>query len=135
MTSRADKPEAQGRAKAVQRQFPIRIEELGFTRSQDEGFTRGFGEFTARVGLQKFRHQAALRVIFSVVERADTNAKPHREFSDRWTYRDGPGPKKYDFGIEWGDDAVDRCLDEITHFVQRVVVPCAETHSTQQNKG
>ena len=44
-------------------------------------------------------------------------------FSDAYTYKDSPSGRKYDFGIRWGDDAVERCVAEIRDFVENVAIP------------
>jgi hypothetical protein len=126
---RISKPEEQRYAKAIQRRFPIFIQPLGFMKSAGTECARSFGQYTCKVGLQKFRHQAAMRVIFSIATDSDSISKPQVEFSDRWTYCDSPGPKKYNFRIDSGENAVDTCLDEIYHFVQHVVIPWADTRS------
>jgi hypothetical protein len=134
MKSRADKTEEESRARAIRRKFPALVEPLGFTKMPEGGCAREFHGRSCRIDLQKFRHQAAFRVWFYMYSPDPSETKPIVECSDSWTIRDGPGPKTYNFGIRWGDDAVDRCLFEIEHFVVNVVIPWAEALSNNETK-
>jgi hypothetical protein len=51
------------------------------------------------------------------------------EFADKWTYRDSPAGRKFDFSIRWEDDAAERCLQEIRDFVVVVAVPWFESQA------
>jgi hypothetical protein len=80
--------------------------------------------YTARVWLQKFRNRAAFRVAMSF--RAEPDGAWVTEFADRFTYRDSPTGRRFDFSVRWGDDAAERCLNEIRDFVRLVAVPWFE---------
>jgi hypothetical protein len=116
-----DKAVERSRANSVTRQLPGVLAKFGFEASASSGGAAVVDGHTWRVWLQKFRHQPAFRVAMSFTAR-DGQA-PAVEFADRWTCRDSPAGRKFDFGLGGGDDAADRCLREIRDFVEVVAIP------------
>jgi len=100
---------------------------LGFSKDVGASCRRSTGHAVCRVWLQKFRHQPAFRVAMSF--KPSPEAAWVTEFADRWTYRDSPAGRQFDFGIRFGDDAADRCLSEIQDFVETVALPWFEAQA------
>jgi len=55
------------------------------------------------------------------------------EFSDKYTYRDAPGGRRYDFSIRFGDVPASRCLSEIREFVKNVAIPWFEAQAASHS--
>ncbi len=131
-----NKATEQRRASSVKRRLPTALRDLGFTKGPGGSCVRVIDGHSCQVGLQKFRHEAAFRVIFSFQPAGCEQADCVVEFSDPYTYRDSPSGRKYDFGIRWGDDAADRCITEIREFVEDVALPWfAEKARHEAGKG
>jgi len=111
------------RARAVVQRFPRVMRELGFSNVGRGGYTFQLDGHTCHVGLQKFTHQPAFRIIMSFEPSGGSRADLVCEVSDPHTYRDTPSGRKYDFNIRWGDDAVERCVAELADFVRNVAMP------------
>lgn len=94
---------------------------LGFARQTAGAYVLVQSEQVSRVWLQKFAHQPAFRVWTSF--QANTTSKPVVESSDRFTYRDSPAGRQFDFSVRFADDAAERCLSEIREFVETVAIP------------
>jgi hypothetical protein len=122
-----DKAVEQSRARTVTRKFPSILTDLGFEKKPRAGCVRVVDGNIWHVWLQKFRHLPAFRVAMSFTPQG--SKKSAVEFSDKWTYRDSPAGRKFDFGIHWGDDAAERCLQEIRDFVVVVAVPWFESQA------
>ncbi len=116
-----DKTEEHRRTAAVKRRFPAALQALGFIRDKG-GCSRDLDGHRCRIWLQKFRHMPQFRVAMSFHPAGGDDSRWVTEFADAWTYKDSPGGRKYDFGIRWGDDAVDRCLREVHDFVENVAI-------------
>jgi hypothetical protein len=122
-----DKAVERQRSRAVAGRLSAALADLGFSKDAGASCVRQLRGATCRVGLQKFRHQPAFRVVMSFA--APGQARPVVEFSDRWTYRDSPAGRRFDFGIRWGEDAAERCLREIREFVELVALPWFEARA------
>ena len=128
-----DKATEQSRAKTVTRKFPAVLAALGFEKKAGASCIRMVDGDTWHVWLQKFRHQPALRVAMSFTPAG--SEKSSVEFADKWTYRDSPAGRKFDFSIRWGDDAAERCLQEIHDFVEIVALPWFADQAAAAKRG
>jgi len=115
-----DKAIEQQRARSINRRLPTGLRDLGFKKGAGGSCVRVIDGHLCRVGLQKFVHRPAFRVILSFEPGKDDGEDYVVEFSDLYTYKDSPSGRKYNFGIRWGDDAVERCIAEIHDFVENV---------------
>jgi hypothetical protein len=122
-----DKAAEQSHAKAVTGKFPAMLADLGFEKKAGASCVRVVDGDTWHVWLQKFRRQPAFRVAMSFTPRG--SEKSAVEFADKWTCGDSPAGRKFDFNIRWGDDAAERCLQEIRDFVEVVAVPWFEAQA------
>ena len=127
-----DAAEEQRRSRAVTRRLASTLTNLGFASGAGAGCVRPLGGGTCKVWLQKFRHQPAFRVAMSFA--APGRARPAVEFSDRWTYRDSPAGRRFDFDLRGGEDAAERCLREIRAFVEIVALPWFEAQAAAAGK-
>ena len=118
-----DKLTEKNRASEVKRRFPAILRELGFTKSYGASGVRIVDGHTCKVGLQKFRHQSAFRIIMSIEPKGEKEGSRIIDYSDKYTYRDSPSGKIYDFGIRWGDKAAEKCANEIRDFIENVALP------------
>jgi hypothetical protein len=48
------------------------------------------------------------------------------EFADKYTFRDSPSGRRYDFSFRFGDDPAERCVGEIRDFIANVALPWFE---------
>jgi hypothetical protein len=122
-----DKGEEQRRSRTVIRGFAAMLVDLGFVKDVGGSCIRLLGTATCKVWLQKFRKQPAFRVAMSF--KASDASESVTEFGDRWTYRDSPAGRQFNFSIRWGDDAAERCLQEIHDFVETVAIPWFEAQA------
>ncbi len=120
-----DKPTEQQRARSVKRQLAAALSDLGFAAGGHDSCTIIIGDHICTIGLQKFRHQPAFRVLYSVQPVGGTRDDSVVQFSDPYTYRNNPSGRQFDFGIRWGDEPVSHCLSEIHDFVRDVAIPWA----------
>jgi hypothetical protein len=121
-----DKAVEQSRAKTVSRKFPALLADLGFEKQPGASCVRVTDGNTWHVWLQKFRHQPAFRVGMSFTP---LGSEKSIEFSDKWTFRDSPAGRQFDFNIRWEDDAAERCSQEICDFVVVVAMPWFESQA------
>ena len=127
-----DNPTEQQRTRSVTRQLLATLRDLGFASSKGGSCTIAVLDSICRVGLQKFRHQTAFRVIYSLEPADGSRDGIVVDHSDRFTYRDSPSGRQFDFDIRWGDEPVARCLTEIHDFVRDVVIPWAESTAASE---
>ncbi len=127
-----DKEVERSRAKVVTQKFPAMLAELGFEKKPGASSIRMVDGSRWHVWLQKFRHQPAFRVAMSFTPRG--SEKANVEFADKWTYRDSPSGRKFDFSIRWEDDAAERCLREIRDFVELVAIPWFESQAAASKR-
>jgi hypothetical protein len=120
-----DKAIEQARARTVARKFPARLADLGFQKERGQSCIRMVDGNVWQVGLQKFRHQAAFRVWMKFTPRGSEKAAV--EIADKWTYRNSPAGRKFDFSIHRGDEAAEHCLQEIRDFVETVAIAWFES--------
>lgn len=124
-----DKAVERSRAQSVTRRFPATLADLGFKKHRGASCICVVDGDTWLVWLQKFRSGPAFRVAMSFTPRGSERATV--EFADRWTYRDSPAGRRFDFSIRWGEDAAERCLNEIRDFVQIVAVPWFKSQASR----
>jgi hypothetical protein len=130
-----DKTTEQQRARSVKRNLPMVLRDIGFSKGAGGSCVLVLDGHTCRVGLQKFRYQPAFRVIISFERRGSEDRDIAVEFSDAHTYRDSPSGRKFDFGIPWGDNAVERCLAEIRDYVANVAIQWFRAQSRAVARG
>ena len=122
-----DKAVEKYRTQLVKRKFAATLTDLGFEKKGGASCVRVVDGNTWHVWLQKFSRLPAFRVAMTFTPQV--SEKRIIEFGDKWTYKDSPAGRKFDFSIRWGDDAAERCLREIRDFVQLVAVPWFESQA------
>ncbi len=127
-----DKAVERFRAKTVTRKFPAMMAELGFEKQPGAGCVRVVDGNRWHVWLQKFSRQPAFRVAMSFTAQGSETSTV--EFADRWTCRDSPAGRRFDFNIRWDVDAAERCLREIRSFVEVVAIPWFESQAADARR-
>jgi len=126
-----DKKIEQARARAISRRFAQTIANSGFQKK--DGACVLFKEGAiCKVWLQKLRSGPVFRVAMSFY--TPEAVTPVVEFADKWTYRDSPSGRKFNFEFRTGEDSVEHCLDEIREFVKTVALPWFEAQATMAKK-
>ena len=122
-----DKAVELSRARTVSRRLSGILVDLGFEKQVGGKSVRVVDGHRWHVGIHKLRHLPEFRVQMSFALKGSDNWTV--EISDKWTCRDSPAGRRFDFNIRWGDDAEERCLREIHDFVQIVAVPWFEAQA------
>jgi len=127
-----DKKIEKRRVAYVRREFRNLLEAFGFERQPSGGYTRRYGSHMGQVWLQKLSVPFLFRVAMSF--QADGSIKPIVEFADKYTFRNPPGGRKYNFRFRFGDLAEERCVSEIRDFVADVALPWLEQQARIANQ-